>query len=83
MIIDLKEKLKETKLLEALCKVFAEKLQMDEEDLSKKIDEVVDKKINNIGRSLTKGNFEVSKNNKDSLDEFMKKFDFDTITKEE
>lgn len=81
MKINVKDKINELKIKEILCKAFAEKFNIDPETLEKKFDETIDRQINNIGRSLSQGKFNVSNNSKESLEEFMKKFD--TVTKEE
>ena len=81
MKINVKDKINELGLKEIFCKVFAEKMNIDQAILEKKFDETIDRQINNIGRSLSQGKFNVSDNSKESLEEFMKKFD--TVTKEE
>ena len=81
MKINIKDKINELGLKEIFCKVFAEKMNIDQAILEKKFDETIDRQINNIGRSLSQGKFNVSDNSKESLEEFMKKFD--TVTKEE
>ena len=81
MKINIKDKINELGLKEIFCKVFAEKMNIDQTILEKKFDETIDRQINNIGRSLSQGKFNVSDNSKESLEEFMKKFD--TVTKEE
>lgn len=81
MKINIKDKINELGLKEIFCKAFAEKMNIDQAILEKKFDETIDRQINNIGRSLSQGKFNVSDNSKESLEEFMKKFD--TVTKEE
>ena len=82
-IIDVKEIINNLGLKEILCKTFAEKLNTSEEELEELFNHIVDREINNIGRSFSNDTLDrktSSRLQRLSLDDFMK--DNDKIIKD-
>ena len=82
-IIDVKEIIDNSKFGEILCKSFAEKMNIPEEELKKMFDSIVEKQINNIGESFAKEHLDRKTSSRLqglSLDDFMK--DNDKIIKD-
>ena len=82
-IVDPKQMLKSLQIESIMCKIFAQKLGKSEEEISTLFNEIVDKEISNIGRSLAEGQIDSDKLSRLrglSLQDFMK--DNDKIIKD-
>ena len=81
--IDIREVITRLGLDKALCKAFAEKTGKSEEEYLKMFNEIAEKELNSIGRSLTEGQIDETKFSRLrglSLQDFMK--DNDKIIKD-
>jgi hypothetical protein len=81
--IDVREMISKLGLDSALCKAFANKTGKSEEEYLSMFNEIVDRELNNIGKSFASESFDESKLSRLrglSLDDFMK--DNDKIIKD-
>ena len=82
-ILDVREIITKLGLEEGLCRAFAEKTGLSEKEFRLLFNDIIEKEINSIGRSLTSGNIDESKFSRLrglSLQDFMK--DNDKIIKD-
>ena len=82
-VIDIKELIRNLKLDEAICEAFAKKMNKSEEEMKEIVSEMIDKQIDNIGKSMINAKDnpeELSRLRGLSLDDFMK--DNDKIIKD-
>ena len=81
--LDAKEMISKLGLDRALCKAFASKTGKSEEEYRAMFNEIIDKELNNIGKTFASENFDETKLSRLrglSLDDFMK--DNDKIIKD-
>ena len=82
-VIDPKEIIESLGFSEILCKAFSKKLNKSEEELKELFDHIINKEINNIGKTFSKEHLDRKTSSRLqglSLDDFMK--DDDKIIKD-